>query len=365
MKSPINKRGKSEETALVPAGHSPAHDPTFYLPKVEPSRFIDALLRRGWIILLFGLLAGVAGWSLVSKMPKTYVATGSIYVSTSAPQVLEIQAVATEESRDLEQLHSVEQDLYSTTVLLRVIEKHGLLGDSSFSADAKTEQEVLGILADRVSVELVRGSRNIAISVKDTDPERARQLVESMMSEYEAVRAERMEEINRQAGIGLASEEALLRERMEASAKKIEDFRKENAVPGLDDLSGGGNFGNELSTLSSQLTQAKSERMRLESEFEAFQKFDGMMVNRQKPFNCPDNISRKGDLSCVAGFSYLSFICRSDSLTISCARIQPGEPVASRSSARLPSASAAFGSPLRRLNSAWLRASSPCIPRRP
>ena len=274
MKSPINKRGKSEETALVPAGHSPAHDPTFYLPKVEPSRFIDALLRRGWIILLFGLLAGVAGWSLVSKMPKTYVATGSIYVSTSAPQVLEIQAVATEESRDLEQLHSVEQDLYSTTVLLRVIEKHGLLGDSSFSADAKTEQEVLGILADRVSVELVRGSRNIAISVKDTDPERARQLVESMMSEYEAVRAERMEEINRQAGIGLASEEALLRERMEASAKKIEDFRKENAVPGLDDLSGGGNFGNELSTLSSQLTQAKSERMRLESEFEAFEKFD-------------------------------------------------------------------------------------------
>jgi capsular exopolysaccharide synthesis family protein len=274
VKSPLIKSGRSEHSALASQSHDPSRDPTFYLPKVEPSRLIGSVLRRGWIIVLFGLIAGVAALVLFSKMPKTYLSTGSVYVSAQAPQVLEIQAVAAEESRDLEQLHSVEQDLSSTTVLLRVIEKHGLLGDPSFSKHAKTEQEVLAVLTKRVSVELVRGSRNIAIAVEDTDPERAKALVESIMSEYEAVKAERMEKITQQAGVGLAREEQRLRQQMEESSRKVEDFRETNAVPGLDDVIGGSSLNSDLSTLSAQLIRAKSDRMLLESEFEAFEKFD-------------------------------------------------------------------------------------------
>lgn len=274
MKSPITRHGRDERTAIAPSGHAAAHDPTFYLPKVEPTRFIDTLLRRGWIILLFGILAGAAGWAVVSKMPKTYLSTGSVYVSTRAPQVLDIQAVAAEESRDLEQLHSVEQDMYSSTVLLRVIEKHKLLEDPTFAPKAETEQQVLEALARNVGVELVRGSRNIAIGVEDTDPERARELVESIVSEYEAVSSERMEDITRQAGVGLAREEKRLRERMEASAAKVQEFREANAVPGLDESPVAGSLESELSSLSSQLTRAKSDRLRLEAEFEAFGKFD-------------------------------------------------------------------------------------------
>lgn len=274
MKSPNNRIGRSDETALAAPGQGPAHDPTFYLPKVEPSRFIGSLLRRGWIIALFGLIFGAGAWVFFSKMPKTYMATGSVYVSAQAPQVLDIRAVASDESRDLEQLHSVEQDMSSTTVLLRVIEKHKLLGDPTFSEGAETEQQVLEILSGRVSVELVRGSRHLAIAVEDTDPERARDLVESIMSEYEKVSAERVEEITRLAGVGLAREEKRLREQMEESSLKIEEFRESRAVPGLDSATGGGYQSNDLSSLSAQLTQAKSERMRLEAEFEAFEKFD-------------------------------------------------------------------------------------------
>ncbi|MGB6222851.1 GumC family protein, partial [Haloferula sp.] len=272
MKHLISKSSRPHEATL--ATSDPRQDPTFYLPKVEPSRFIGTLLRRGWIILLCGLLAGVAAWVFFSKMPKTYLSTGSVYVSTQAPQVLDIQAIATEESRDLEQLHSVEQDMFSTTVLLRVIEKHGLLGDPTFSPKAKTEQEVLEVLGKRVNVELVRGSRNIEVSVEDTDPERARQLVESIVSEYEEASDERRDDITHQAGIGLAREEQRLLERMEMSAQKVEDFRKTKAVPGLGDLSAGGSLSNELSTLSAQLTAAKAERLRLEAEFQAFEAFD-------------------------------------------------------------------------------------------
>ncbi len=274
MKSPQNRIGRSEETSVAAPGQGPAHDPTFYLPKIEPSRFVGVLVRRGWIIVVFGLLAGVAGWSVFSKMPKKYLATGSVYVSTQAPQILEIQAIASEESRDLEQMHSVAQDMNSTTILLRVMEKHRLVGDPTFSQDAKTEQEVLEILSDRVSVELVRGSRNIAVTVEDTDPERARDLVQSIVSEYEKVSEERVEEITRLAGVGLAREEARLREQMEESSRRVEEFRQKSELPGLDDGGGGANQGNELSTLSTQLTQAKWERMRLEAEFEAFEKFD-------------------------------------------------------------------------------------------
>ncbi|MEM1083411.1 MAG: polysaccharide biosynthesis tyrosine autokinase [Verrucomicrobiota bacterium] len=275
MNSPIIPTGRSKKAELAASGTTPVQDPTFYLPKVEPSRFIGSILRRGWIILLFGLLAGAGAWAFFSKMPKKYRSTGSVYVSTQAPRVLDIQAVAAQETSDLEDLHSVEQDLASNTVLLRVIDEHELLGDRTFAPKAETRQQVLKVLADRVDVELVRGSRHIGITVEDTDPERARQLVESVMNEYEEVSAERISDLTEQAGVGLAREEKRLRLRMEESAAAAEAFRKENAVPGLDDLPGAGSLRSELSTLRDQLTRAKAERLRLEAEYAAFSDFDG------------------------------------------------------------------------------------------
>lgn len=249
-------------------------DPTYFLPKVEPGRLLGVLLRRGWIVVVMALLGAVGLFYFASKLPKTYRAVGSVYVSSQAPLVLDIRAVAPEESRDLEQMRSVEQGMSASTLLLKVIEVNGLANDPILAPSGTGEQALLEKFAKRVSIELRRGTRIIDMQVEDTDPARAKHLVESLVTEYEKWTNDRQKLITQQASDGLAREEERLRDRMEGSARKLQEFRETHPVPGLEGTESGSPVRDALSTLSGQLTEAKAARLRLESEFEAFAKFD-------------------------------------------------------------------------------------------
>lgn len=272
MNSPDSHSPSPRHTAEL-GRHAP-QDPTFYLPKVEASRFVGVLLRRGWIIPLAAVLAAALAWWVLDRIPKTYVAEGSVYVSTQAPQILEIQAVASEESQDLEQLHSVEQGMQASTLLLRVIEKNGLVDDRSFIEKKVSVQSVLAELEGRVRVELRRGTRIIDIAVEDTDPVRAQTLVESIKSEYELWSEEGQQALLTELSAGMAKEETRLHEQMDASEMALQEFRIENPVPGLEGVSGSGSARDRLGILSSQLTQAKTKRLELEAQRQSFRKFD-------------------------------------------------------------------------------------------
>ncbi len=249
-----------------------ASDPTFYMPKVELSRFTRMLLRRGWIVIACGLLAAAVAYWVLGRVPKTYLATGSVYISTELPQVFDVRPVASEEARDLEQMLSVERGMRSSSVLLRVIDREGLMDDPGFAEPGTSRQGVLGVLSERVSVGLSRGTRVMEIAVEDTDPERAARLVEAIKSEYETWSEEGREELIEQASAGLAREEERLRRRMESSEKSLQAFREEHPVPGL--AVTGGSRQETLDILNTRLTQAKTERLQLEAEREAFSKFD-------------------------------------------------------------------------------------------
>ncbi len=272
MKSPILPWEKRRDTALSTDVSPVATDPTFYMPKVEMSRFASMLLRRGWIVIVAGLLAALAAWWVLGRMPKIYQATGSVYISTETPQVFDVRPVSSEQARDLEQMLSVERGMASSSVLLRVIDREGLMDDPEFAGRDLSRQAVLGILANRVHVGLSRGTRVIEIAVEDTDPERAARLVEAIKSEYETWSEEGRERLIEQASAGLAREEERLRMRMEASEAALQDFREEHPVPGLSVT--GGSSQETLDILNSRLTQAKAERLRLEAEREAFARFD-------------------------------------------------------------------------------------------
>ena len=249
-------------------------EPTLYLPKVEAGRLLGILLRRGWLIVL-GMVLAVAAMALcVKSVPKVYVSTGSVRVSSHAPRVLNIEGLAPEDSKDLEQLRTIESDMKSSAVLDRVAQANGLFTATDFAPPGSSELTVIELLARRIHVELLRGTRKIGVSVEDTDPQRAKRLVLSLVSEYESWIKDSSQELARRAGEGLATEEEKLRESMEASDARLQEFREAHPVPGLEGREGSGPVTDQLSALNSQLTQAKSERLRLESEYESFKKFD-------------------------------------------------------------------------------------------
>jgi capsular exopolysaccharide synthesis family protein len=269
--SKLKNSEHSSRAELLPVAGA---DPTYFLPKVEPGRLLNVLLRGSWIVVLLGILGAAALYAFATRLPKIYRAGGSVYVSSQAPLVLDIRAVAPEETRDLEQMRSVEQGMGASTLLMRVIEVNRLAGDPAFAPQGTSPQGLLGIISKRVNIALRRGTRIIDIQVDDTNPARAKRLVESLVEEYEKWTTERQKAVTQQASEGLAREEERLRERMDASARKLQEFREIHPVPGLEGGESGSPVRDALGTLSAQLTEATAARLRLESEFETFAKFD-------------------------------------------------------------------------------------------
>jgi capsular exopolysaccharide synthesis family protein len=249
-------------------------DPTHFLAKVELGRLMHILLYRSWVVLLLGIAGAVALYAFAARLPKIYRASGSVYVSSQAPLVLDIRAVAPEETRDLEQMRSVEQGMSASSLLMRMIDVNHLDADPAFAPQGSSPQALLGIISQRVKIELRRGTRIIDIHVDDTDPARAKRLVESLVEEYQKSTNDRQKAVTQQASEGLAREEGSLREQMEASARRLQEFREAHPVPGLEGTGSGIPVRDALATLSAQLTEATSARLRVESEFEAFAKFD-------------------------------------------------------------------------------------------
>ncbi len=248
-------------------------DPTYYLPKVEAGRLFGTLLRRGWMVIVLTLVGAAALYLVAARMQKTYRSEGSVYVNSAAPAVLDIRAIAPEETRDLEQMRSVEQGMQTSTLLMRVVEANGL-ANSDFAPAGTSPQALLGKLAARVKVELGRGTRIINLQVEDTDAVRAKKLVESLVGEYQKWTNERQLGIMRQASEGLAREEERLHVRMETSARLLQEFRESHPIPGLENPDSGSPMKDTLGTLTSQLTDATAKRLKLEAEFEAYTKFD-------------------------------------------------------------------------------------------
>jgi len=258
--------------SVAPAPLPNVGDATAFLPRVEPGRLFGIFLRRWWLLLLGLAIALGAAAAYLKKASRIYEAKGSVYISAKTPRIVEAGAVAPEETKDLEQMRSVEQGLVASTLLGRVIDAGKLSNDPSFAAGTTSQQQLIEVFAKKVKVELRRGTRLIDISVQDTDPARARQLVESLVTEYERWSAERQGGLTLQVADGIRSEEETLRKRMEDSERKLQEFREAHPIPGVSGRNGPAD--DDLGRVESELTRVRSERMRLESELSALREFD-------------------------------------------------------------------------------------------
>ncbi|MEM9079611.1 MAG: hypothetical protein AAGC74_02845 [Verrucomicrobiota bacterium] len=242
------------------------NQPTAQLPKIELREVFNAVMRRAWIVGVFGVLAAVATFVYVSSLPVLYPSYGAIYVKTHAPQVFSgVNAIAQEESKDLEQMKTVEAGLQSSTVLMELVERHGLRDDPTFVKGLVTPQVLLETMRDRVGVGLRKGTRLIDIQVEDTDPQRAVRMVEDLVAIYEDWKTDGRAELIKKTSEDLQREVARLKKKMAGSEARLEKFRGDNPVLGLNVNLEQTQEG-KLGMLNQQLTTATAERLRLETE---------------------------------------------------------------------------------------------------
>jgi polysaccharide biosynthesis transport protein len=235
------------------------------------------LLSKWWVLILFVIfsLGGAVAYILFAK--KIYASRAVIAVEQGTPKVNNIQDfnsdAADEKTADV--LKTIEQALLSETLFLQVVKANGLDKDSDFAPPKKdgspyTDTELVGLFSNKVNVKLRKGTRLIDVSVEDPDPTRAQQLTASMVKEFVNQSFEQNLGLTQAAADYLRQEAERLKAKLQNAEEAVEKYREDHNAVSLEDKQN--IIVEKLKELNQKVTEAKSERLRLEADVATIKK---------------------------------------------------------------------------------------------
>jgi polysaccharide biosynthesis transport protein len=268
-------------SSIRPSEDSPAHGGGSPLLRFDFGYVFRLLLSRAWFIILVVLLALAAAITYLTLAPKIYTAFATVEVQQEADKVTNITDIDKEEYKNNDALKTVEQSLLSDTLLLRVVKANGLDKDPEFAPPTKdgstySDMELAALMSKKLSVLLRRGTRLIDIYVDDKDPQRAAQLARSMVKEYEALNWDEKATDIRAGNDALIQEADRLKDKLHKSEQALQQYREEQHAVSLEDRQN--IVVEKLKELNQKVTEARSERLKLESDIATIQH-----VNKKNP----------------------------------------------------------------------------------
>ena len=258
----------------VPASPLPAEGASgASLPMVDFAGLWQALKRRWWLPILTGLVlaGGVGGW--MWQAPVFYTAVAELAVDQQQSTFLPGDSFKPEDLKSLEVLKSIEREITGQGLLLRVANRHQLRLDPTFAPPKKNglpygDDEIAGLLQQRVTSTLERGTRHIVVTVDDTDAQRAKDICESILSEATRQSTDETSETTQLARRSLSAEKSRIEAKVLASQKAVDDFRSRFPSLPLDERQSDlktNTVEDALRATGTAATLAQSEVARLES----------------------------------------------------------------------------------------------------
>jgi polysaccharide biosynthesis transport protein len=232
--------------------------------------FYHLLLSKAWVIILVMILILFAAIAYLITTPKIYESRAVIEVAQETPKVNNIQDFndgAADKSPEV--LKTVEQALLSETLLLRVVKANGLDKDPSFAPPKKDgsaylDTELVGRFERKVNVKVRRSTRLIDVTLGDTDPQRAKQLAESLVREFVNQSFEQELGLSETASDYLRVEADRLKQKLQNAEQAVQNFREQYNAVSLEDKQN--IIVEKLKDLNLKVTEAKEERLKLESD---------------------------------------------------------------------------------------------------
>ncbi len=280
-------------------------------PTGEPSREIDligifyTLRSQAWIVAACVATALVFGGVYLWWAPKVYEGQAVIQVDQAGRKVVKIDGIDSENFESIESLKTLEQNLSNWTLLQRVVHnpKLGLtpaaLGLRSRGGLAPGEGELIYKLGQGISVSLVRGTRLISIKAEAVDPEVAGILPNTIIEEYRARMFEIHGEITQQANNFLLGEVKRLNAKLQASKEALQAYREKTKAVSLEESHNITDA--RLRELNAKVTEAKTARLRLESDYAQVRALTGkgpeLLLNVSSIASAPIVLEQKRNLT--------------------------------------------------------------------
>lgn len=228
-----------------------------------------ALMERAWIVPLCLVISLALGFAYLRRAPVLYSATATLQVQQDQAPVFKIDNVQFQDLQALDFLQTIAQTLKTRPLLARVAESNNLAADPRFfSATIKPAagEDLVGVLDRLTTVKLRRGTRLIDVTVKHSNPQLTDLLANSLVSEFISDNAEQHASTSEVANKTLDTEAARLRKKLQESEAALQAYRETNSkASSLDDRQN--TVVAELKELSTKVTEAKSARIKLESDY--------------------------------------------------------------------------------------------------
>jgi capsular exopolysaccharide synthesis family protein len=233
----------------------------------------EVIRRKKWWMAACGFAGLLLGAGYAAIRPDVFEATATVQVEVENPSVLAIQDVNKEDFRQPEALKTVEQQLCTRNLILRVIQTNKLDQTPGFFKPgllhrirglSLSQSDMIDSLMNGFTVKLRRGTRLIDITVGNTNPRMAQTLARSLIDEYVNQDSEWRVNPSKEAGKSLIEEADRLKRKLESTEQALQDYREKNRAVSLEEKQ---NIVVErLKDLNLRVAQAQNNTLALESD---------------------------------------------------------------------------------------------------
>jgi capsular exopolysaccharide synthesis family protein len=244
--------------------------------------YFRILRKRLWVVVT--CVAVIVGAIAIATLRSTriYEAAGSIAINKPDSMLLNFKdaqggGVSYDDPTDLDtEAHILRSDLLALQVMRALnMDKDqtststGLQTTDSLNPDSPKMTELLGGFKNRLNVSLEPNTRIIQIRYRSPNPDRAAQVVNTLMHTYVEQNFKTRFESTMQASDWLSKQLVDLQIKVETSQEKLVKYQKEHDILGIDEKQN--IITSKLDELNKGLTAAEADRMEKESIFRLVQ----------------------------------------------------------------------------------------------
>ena len=248
--------------------------------------YFRILRKRLWVVVT--CVAVIVGAIAIATLRSTpiYEASGSIAINKPDSMFLNFKdaqgggGMSYDDPTDLDtEAHILRSDLLALQVMRTLnMDKDqtsastGLQTTDSLNPDSPKMTELLGGFKNRLNVSLEPNTRIIQIRYRSPNPDRAAQVVNTLMHTYVEQNFKTRFESTMQASDWLSKQLVDLQIKVETSQEKLVKYQKEHDILGIDEKQN--IITSKLDELNRGLTAAEADRMEKESIFRLVQNND-------------------------------------------------------------------------------------------
>ncbi len=229
-------------------------------------------IRRSWpIILACVVLSGAISLAYSKTLPRIYEASSLVEFDPDVVKPLGNKTdpmVGWSSIWDTREYYETQyRIMQSDRVLAAVVRDLSLQNDAQFLGYKPTQpaplDETTDLLRGKLTIDPVKGSRLVYVTVRDTSPAQARRLSEAIARAYIAQNLEKMVSATGDTVVWLSGQLDHFKTELEQTENALHDFKKQNDLPSstLEDLSK--QIRMEMQEFDSALTRTRMRRSEL------------------------------------------------------------------------------------------------------